>query len=756
MTISVLQDRQFSTGGAQISSLSLAFSSPVTAGSAIHGLGTSQAATNTFSDNNGNTWPGSILDTVNDTVGGVTVFHNTTQNCNAGSTTVTISFSAANSFNCIWIREIGGAKSTGNPDGHNIVFSSSTTSQALSASNTTQPALISALSINSNSQETPVLDGSLTASTANPGWDYATGNNGGVAGHKRITTTGSQSITNTQASADALVTVMAIFLESTGGGAAATNAPSRRAIPLYRAPPYVNIARTGLSRVMRRRLVPVAPSAYPLTLTEAASAADAEAGVLVALGSTSDAASAADSTTNSNSALGATTDAASASDSLSLAGSSFGVPETEAASAADAYTGGNANTGSTSDGGTASDSSTPALTALASSTEAASAVDSAATGLTTATATSDAAAAADSLLPGNALATATSDSASAADSAATQAGEVTTLSEAASAADSETATGGSANSTVNEAVSASDSLATIAAWVRTLSEASAAADALGSTWNAFIAYTDAASAADLVASGPAQSATYADSAAASDSSSTLQTLQGALSEAVSAAEALLGAMAAIAARSEPASASDAVSGAAQLLGALTEPASSADAYVITGSGAAYSDAAGALDQLANAAAFGRALLEAALSTDQLASTLVTLVPILVGSLRYSIARARGRRFTVAIVTYLQFEPMDPAEQIPLTFDMTPDLAVFGANVTLQGVPTVEVTVWSGIDPSPQSIVASAVGFDIAGKQVIVPVQGGPASEYMLKVTAETSLPNLTLTLTGRIQMLAGA
>lgn len=222
MTISVLQDRQVSNGGTSVSSIALAFSSNLTAGSALHGLGThvgSDSPTIAYTDNNSNTWGSGTLDLANDTVGGIKTFHQTSQNLNSGACTVTITFTGTPpSFASIWIREIGGAASTGNPSGHNGVFSSSTTSQAISATNTSNPALISVLSCNSNTQEVPSLDASLTASSANPGWNFGGGISSTVAGHKRITTTASQTVTNTQASADALVSVMAIFLEAGGGG----------------------------------------------------------------------------------------------------------------------------------------------------------------------------------------------------------------------------------------------------------------------------------------------------------------------------------------------------------------------------------------------------------------------------------------------------------------------------------------------------------------------------------------------------------
>jgi len=225
MTISVLQEKQISPGGAFASSLALAFTSSITAGSAIHAIFQYNGAVQTvnFSDNNGNTWPAGTLDNFNDP-GNSSTCHQVLNNANAGATTITATITGSSTnFLCLWIKEIGGAATTGSPDGHNGVNSTSTTSQNISATNTSQPALISVLVSNDSTQEVPVLDASLTASSINPGWNYGGATSSTVAGHKRITSTGLQTLTNTQASADSLNAVMAIFLEA--GGAAVPMGP---------------------------------------------------------------------------------------------------------------------------------------------------------------------------------------------------------------------------------------------------------------------------------------------------------------------------------------------------------------------------------------------------------------------------------------------------------------------------------------------------------------------------------------------------
>jgi hypothetical protein len=220
LTIGVLQEAQTSAGSPTVGSISIAFGSAITAGSAIHVFGAhgnGSSPTPTFSDNNGNTWPGNALDLVNDTVGGIKLFHQVLQNANAGATTVTLTFTASSSsFPCIWVREIGQATTTGNPDGHNSVTNASTTSQNLTCTSTVQPALISALSCNANTQEVPVKDASFTAGLIGPGWNFGGGTSSTITCHKRVTATGTQSVTNTQALADALTTLMAVFDEVAG------------------------------------------------------------------------------------------------------------------------------------------------------------------------------------------------------------------------------------------------------------------------------------------------------------------------------------------------------------------------------------------------------------------------------------------------------------------------------------------------------------------------------------------------------------
>lgn len=114
---------------------------------------------------------------------------------------------------------------------------------------------------------------------------------------------------------------------------------------------------------------------------------------------------------------------------------------------------------------------------------------------------------------------------------------------------------------------------------------------------------------------------------------------------------------------------------------------------------------------------------------------------------YTIRRPRGRRFTVSAVSYLQFEPKDPGEEVKLTFDATPDL--FGTGVTLNGAPVVTVTMKDGNDPSPSAILNGTAGLDPTSLKVIVPVQGGlNLCDYDVRVKCATTDPQIVWALSG--------
>jgi hypothetical protein len=81
-----------------------------------------------------------------------------------------------------------------------------------------------------------------------------------------------------------------------------------------------------------------------------------------------------------------------------------------------------------------------------------------------------------------------------------------------------------------------------------------------------------------------------------------------------------------------------------------------------------------------------------------------------------------------------FDPKDPTEIIPLTFDFSVELA---AAQTIQGTPTVAVTVYSGTDASPGAILSGAA--TVLGARVRQNVQGGLVDvQYLIKVTATTN------------------
>lgn len=206
MTASVLQERQTSNGGATVPSVSLAFSSNLTAGSTLHVVGSQGQAstvTYTFSDTvNAYTSQEKSYDTGNNQGIG----HGTAVNVAAGATTVKVTFSVSSAFTALWIREIGGV-GTASLDGHNSADNTGGTG-SVTATNANQPALISAVAVASS---TPAATSGTQDSS---GWLFGTVTNFGTSSHQRITTTGSQSASFSSTSG--LCSVIAIFDESTG------------------------------------------------------------------------------------------------------------------------------------------------------------------------------------------------------------------------------------------------------------------------------------------------------------------------------------------------------------------------------------------------------------------------------------------------------------------------------------------------------------------------------------------------------------
>lgn len=106
--ISVLQETQTSNN-ATGTTIALAFSSPVTAGSSIHVFAScANIGTPTMScaDSLNGTY-GSYLDSINSSAGGQINSHWKFDNSAGGTITITVTFSATETFRSIWIREIG-------------------------------------------------------------------------------------------------------------------------------------------------------------------------------------------------------------------------------------------------------------------------------------------------------------------------------------------------------------------------------------------------------------------------------------------------------------------------------------------------------------------------------------------------------------------------------------------------------------------------------------------------------------------------
>lgn len=215
VTASVLQERGLWSDTAAVNTISLAFSSSVTAGSAIHAIGTGGNAaaiySRTYSDGV-NTYGN--LDAVELSGANQQLDHGAAVNCAAGATTVTYAASITTQFYGIAIREIGGV--TASPlDGHNIAATNGVTTLSVSATNSNQPALWSAVGTATNngppSASTGTQDGSF--------WLDA-GLNFGTASHSRVTNTASQTAAFVPASGtDNLLSIIAIFDEAAGGGA---------------------------------------------------------------------------------------------------------------------------------------------------------------------------------------------------------------------------------------------------------------------------------------------------------------------------------------------------------------------------------------------------------------------------------------------------------------------------------------------------------------------------------------------------------
>ena len=228
MTASVVQARN-SASSASGSTITLAFASTLTAGSAIHVFGSNDTGggvtINSFSDGT-NTYS-AVLDNINDSGNAQRLAHTIAANVAAGTPTVSCNYSASTAFRGIWIKEIGGVN-TSPLDGHTgqMQASPGTGTDAVSsgtATNTSQPALISSVTVSTSSTTEDLSAGTGFATTPTgegAGWSgiYGGGNEG-FGENKRITTTTAVAATATSAGgAHPYITIMAIFDEGSGGG----------------------------------------------------------------------------------------------------------------------------------------------------------------------------------------------------------------------------------------------------------------------------------------------------------------------------------------------------------------------------------------------------------------------------------------------------------------------------------------------------------------------------------------------------------
>lgn len=93
-----------------------------------------------------------------------------------------------------------------------------------------------------------------------------------------------------------------------------------------------------------------------------------------------------------------------------------------------------------------------------------------------------------------------------------------------------------------------------------------------------------------------------------------------------------------------------------------------------------------------------------------------------------------------------FDTKSPEEKCVLTLDFSKDLA---ANETLTGIPTIQFSVWAGMDASPGSIANGTAAIDVTGVLVLIPVQGGnDVTDYRVKGVCATSNPQKVLMLEG--------
>lgn len=217
MTVSILQERETSAT-ASASSIALAFSSNVTAGSSIHSLCASNSdnASYTCADTANGSYGAALDNTANSL--GLRLSHFKLDGSAAGADTVTSTLNTATANPAIWIREIGG---TSGYDTHkaNAQGSPGTGTDAVTtgtAAPSVQPGLLSGFCFN-NIWRTPLVGTGFTSGAKGwlfgnaPGAEYA------QAEHVRYTATTAIAATftvTTGGGTDTYLTAAAFFKES--------------------------------------------------------------------------------------------------------------------------------------------------------------------------------------------------------------------------------------------------------------------------------------------------------------------------------------------------------------------------------------------------------------------------------------------------------------------------------------------------------------------------------------------------------------
>lgn len=221
MTATVLQERASdATGGG--ANISIAFLSNNTVGSAIHAISTWGDTVITLSSiTDTNNSYGAVLNAIQ--TGAPTSqsqAHCIAVNIAAGANTVQANFSSSVAFRGIWAREIGSvttAPTDGtNAQAQNAPGTGTDAVSSLTATNTIQPVLMSAVTLDAGFVTPPAIGTGFTLGS-NTNWTFG-GGNGATSEHARFTNTNAKAATFTaQNAASATLTSMAMFDEAVAG-----------------------------------------------------------------------------------------------------------------------------------------------------------------------------------------------------------------------------------------------------------------------------------------------------------------------------------------------------------------------------------------------------------------------------------------------------------------------------------------------------------------------------------------------------------